>query len=265
MMDRPRRIHPAAITRPSVNLVTAVHRIPVLTVAFNQKGTTQMSPRAGFVLIDQIEPRLRAIIPHIRPVGAEDAEELLQDALAVAAKMLHDLEERGKEVTPGNIAYYTILHMRSGRRSYSAGRTDVMGSGTQLDGLSSVQSFEDPAGYDPETNEEIPLGDMLSCEQDDPAMCASRLVDWEAFLDAHNPRYKVFVCDLAEGRRATDTAARFGFSNSWAHELKEKLARDLQEYFGEEAIADSLQIPKWRGNIVVDHEKAACRADRRKG
>ena len=224
-----------------------------------------MSPRAGFTLINEIEPRLRAVVPYIRPVGAEDAEEMMQDALVVAAKMLHDLEERGKEVTPGNVAYYTILHMRSGRRSYSAGRTDVLGSGTQLDGLSSVQSFEDPAGYDPETNEEIPLGDMLAGSDDDPAQSAGRMMDWDQFLDTHNPRYKVFVCDLAEGRRATDTAAKFGFSNSWAHELKGKLAADLQEYFGEEAIADSLQIPKWRGNIVVDHEKAACRAERRRG
>ena len=65
-------------------------------------------------------------MPYIRGVGSEDKEEELQDALAVAAKMLHDLEERGKEVTPGNITYYTILHMKSGRRSYSGGRTDVM-------------------------------------------------------------------------------------------------------------------------------------------
>ena len=42
-------------------------------------------------------------MPYIRGVGSEDTEELLQDALTVAAKMLHDLEERGKEVTPGNI------------------------------------------------------------------------------------------------------------------------------------------------------------------
>ena len=121
-----------------------------------------MSPRAGFVLLEEIAPRLKAIIPHIKPVGAEDAEELLQDALALAAKMLHDLEERGKTVTPGNVAYYTILHIRSGRRSYSAGRTDVMNAGTQLDGLSSVMSFEEPAGFDLETGEEIPLGDMLA-------------------------------------------------------------------------------------------------------
>jgi hypothetical protein len=224
-----------------------------------------MSPKAGFVLLDQIEPRLRATMPYIRGVGSEDTEELLQDALTVAAKMLHDLEERGKTVTPGNVAYYTILHMKSGRRSYSAGRTDVMNAGTQLDSNAMVLSFEEPAGYDPDTDEEIPLGDMLAGNGDDPAMTASRFVDWEEFLDTHNPRYEAMVNDFAQGKRATDTAARFGFSNSWAHDLKERLAADLREYFGDNAIADSLQIPSWRGNVMADHEKAACRADRRRG
>jgi hypothetical protein len=224
-----------------------------------------MSPKAGFVLLEHIEPRLRATMPYIRGVGSEDTEELMQDALTVAAKMLHDLEERGKEVTPGNIAYYTILHMKSGRRSYSAGRTDVMKAGTQLDSKSMVLSFEDPAGYDPETDEEIPLGDMLAGSEDDPSIAASRFVDWEEFLGTHNPRYEAFVCDLAQGKHAKDTAARFGFSSSWAHDLKGKLAEDLRAHFGEDAIADSMQMPSWRGNIMADHEKAACRADRRRG
>ena len=223
-----------------------------------------MSPRAGFVLLDQIEPRLRATMPYIRGVGSEDTEELLQDALAVAAKMLHDLEERGKEVTPGNVAYYTILHMKSGRRSHSAGRTDVMHAGTQLDGLSSMSSIEDPAAFDPETGEEIPLGDMLVGNADDPSMAASRAVDWEDFLSTHNPRYEVLVSDFAQGKRVKDTAARFGFSCRWGYDLRDKMAADLQEYFGGDVIADSLQVPSWRGNIMVDHEKAACRADRRR-
>ena len=29
-------------------------------------------------------------------------------------------------------------------------------------------------------------------------------------------------------------------------------------------IADSVHAPSWRGNIMVDHEKAACRAARRR-
>ncbi len=68
-----------------------------------------MSPKAGFVLMNEIVPRLRSAIPRcVKPVGAEDAEELVQDGIVQAAKMLDRLERQGKQVTPGNIAYYTV-------------------------------------------------------------------------------------------------------------------------------------------------------------
>jgi hypothetical protein len=139
-----------------------------------------------------------------------------------------------------------------------------MNAGTQLDRLSSVLSFEEPAGHDPETGEEIPLGDMLAGNADDQAMAASRAVDWEDFLSSHNPRYKVLVGDFAQGKRAKDTAEKFGFSCRWAYDLRDQLADDLREYFGDDAIADSAQVPSWRGSIMVDQEKAACRAERRR-
>lgn len=82
-----------------------------------------MRPSAGTLLVDEIAPRLRAAIPSsVRPVGAEDAEELVQDAITIAAQMLHRVELSGKKFTPGNIAYYAILHMRSGRRSQGSSR-----------------------------------------------------------------------------------------------------------------------------------------------
>ena len=82
-----------------------------------------MSPEAGEMLMGQIAPRLRSAIPKcVHPVGAEDAEELVQDAIATAAQMLHNVEALGKTVTPGNIAYFTILHMKSGRRSVCRSR-----------------------------------------------------------------------------------------------------------------------------------------------
>ena len=77
-----------------------------------------MSPQAGFILQDQVVPRLRSAIPTVcHCVGSEDAQELIQDSIAMAAKMLHNTEATGKQVTPGNIAYYTIQHIKSGRRS----------------------------------------------------------------------------------------------------------------------------------------------------
>ena len=52
-------------------------------------------------------------------------------------------------------------------------------------------------------------------QSDDPAGPAARAVDWEGFLNTHNPRYEVMVKDLAQGRRVKETFARFGFSGRW--------------------------------------------------
>ena len=52
-----------------------------------------MSPQAGFVLQDQVVPRLRSAIPNVvHCVGAEDAQELIQDSIAMAAKLMHNVE-----------------------------------------------------------------------------------------------------------------------------------------------------------------------------
>ena len=223
-----------------------------------------MSPQAGFVLMQEIVPRLKAVMPHIKPVGAEDAEELLQDALAVAAKMLHDLEQRNKTVTPGNVVYFTMLHMRSGRRSYSAGRTDTLGSGTQLDGKSCVLSMEEEVGYDPELDAPITLEQVLEGHHEDPALAAGRNVDWELFLSSHDYRYGVIVKGIAEGRTLTETSKCCGAGYSRVYQLRNQLAADLREFMGAEATADAAKIPAWRGNLLVDKEKTACRADRRR-
>jgi hypothetical protein len=95
-----------------------------------------MSPQAGWILQEEIVPRLRSAIPrNVNYVGSEDAEELIQDARCLAAKLLDNAERANKTVTPGNIAYFTILHMKSGRRSTGASNADVLGSATQLNDI----------------------------------------------------------------------------------------------------------------------------------
>ena len=134
-----------------------------------------MTPEAGCLLLEQIAPRLRSAIPrNVQPVGAEDDEELVQDALVTAAQMLESVERNGKQVTPGNIAYYTILHMKSGRRSQCRSRADTMAQGTQLDSKSCVPSMEEEVGYDPELDEAITLGSLLAGNREDPSMAAAR-------------------------------------------------------------------------------------------
>ena len=215
--------------------------------------------------MQEIAPRLKSAIPGVRKVGAEDDQELLQDGLTMAAEMLHNLETRGKSVTPGNIAYYCLLPLRSGRRSYSGGRTDVMGSGTQLDRSSMVLSFEEEVGFDEEIGEPITLGELLTTESEDPAMTAGRNLDWEEFIEGHDHRFEAILDAVGRGETMKPVARRYGCSLSTISTLRRQLSEDLQEAFGKEILLDVARRPEWQSTIRVERERVACRADRRRG
>jgi hypothetical protein len=238
---------------------------PSPAVIFTQgKERKKMTVEAGRLLVEEIAPRLKTATAYIKPVGCEDREELYQDGLCMAAHLLAAVERQGKKVTAGNVAFYTILHLKSGRRSHSAARTDAMGSGTQLDGKSSVLSFEAEIGYDPELDEPIRLGDLLTCSQDDPAQTAGRNVDWQEFIDSHDYRYGVILKDFAEGRTVMDRAKENGERYSQVRKLKDRMAVELREHLGQSAMADSVRAPGWRAGILAEKERVACKADRRR-
>jgi hypothetical protein len=200
----------------------------------------------------------------VKPVGAEDPEELLQDAITIAAQMLHRVEVSGKTVTAGNIAYYTVLHMRSGRRSQGSSRVDTMAAGTQLDGSSSVLSFEEEVGWDPELDAPITLEQLLASEHEDPSMEAARNIDWEIFIRTHDYRYGLMIKGIAEGQSLKATAEKAGHLYMSLYGLKEKMAEDVRAYLGDDAVAESVKVPRWKASIKRDREKTACRADRRR-
>jgi len=63
-----------------------------------------MSPQAGWILQDQIVPRLCSAIPNSVPcIGAEDHQELIRDGINMAARMIDRVESQGKlgKVGPG--------------------------------------------------------------------------------------------------------------------------------------------------------------------
>ena len=56
-----------------------------------------MSPQAGYLLQDQVVPRLQSAIPKVvHCIGSEDTQELIQDSIAMAAKMMHNVEKANK-------------------------------------------------------------------------------------------------------------------------------------------------------------------------
>ena len=87
------------------------------------------------IVLQEVAPRLRAGIgSSITRAGGEDDLELLQDGLVIALGLLQSAERRGKQVTVGNIAYYTLKHLNAGRRSTGVRKNDALHPASKLNG-----------------------------------------------------------------------------------------------------------------------------------
>jgi DNA-binding CsgD family transcriptional regulator len=196
-------------------------------------------------------------------VGAEDPEELIQDGTAIAAKLMHTVELRGKIVTAGNIAYYTILHLKSGRRSYGSSSTDVCGIGTQLNGSSRLHSFNEVVAEDERGFEILELQDVISNNHDDPATVAARKLDWAMLLARLSQMEQLVVEFLYAGKTLRDVARKVGLSDSTMQSHRRSIATKILEFMGADVLVDIARRPNWRINLDCERESQACRNDRR--
>jgi DNA-directed RNA polymerase specialized sigma24 family protein len=205
-----------------------------------------MSPAAQELFMSQIAPILIAAVPRVViPVGAEDADELVQDALVAACEAVHRLEKRGKQIIPKSVAYYTIQRLKTGRRSTGAGRTDVMSPGCQLDGNSSMSSLDEPVHVS-DDNEDLALGDVLAGRKDDPSQIAARNTDWAEFMTMLDGRQQYIVKATAEGESYSGQAAQLKISPSAITQRRQTIARRARQFWGESVIADAQVLPLWR-------------------
>jgi len=235
-----------------------------------------MSPHAGDVLCTQVVPRIRSAVPTaVNCVGCEDAEEIIQDGTAMAAKMMHSAEKNGKKVTraatgrrgeisAGNIAYYTIVKLRNGCRSSGFVTADVYGAGTQVNGRIRLTSLDDVAAQDDETGGEIfLLHDVLSDQEEDPGTRAARKMDWQEFLAALPERERVAVELMGEGRSLRDAARVLRVSDSTMQSSKRNVAEKILEFMGFDILVQIQRRPQWKQNLETIRERMACREERR--
>lgn len=220
-----------------------------------------MTPHAGFLLMEEIAPRIKAASIYLPKVGADDAEELYQDGLAIAAKMLDAAERQGKEVAPSSVAYYTTRQLLTGRRSTYAGRADVLSPAAQLDGRSRLTSVEEEMN-DPETGESISIGEALACNDEDPSLAAARNLDWEAFLLAGDDMTGLMIGTFARGDTMRDLKGVTGLSDSGISARKRQMAARLLEHFGADSLdaclADAGRDPVWMADLIAEREAEAC-------
>ena len=225
-----------------------------------------MSPQAGYILQEQVVPRLRSAIPKaVHFVGCEDAEELTQDATAMAAKLIDRVESQGKlgKISPGNIAYYTLLHLKSGRRANGTSSVDIMASATQLNGSSRLHSLHEVVSHSEAGDEIFELHDVISNDHEDPSVQAARKMDWSTFMAGLNRMERLVVDCLCAGRTLRQVARKVRLSDSTMQYYRKRIAGKIIEFMGINILRDIARIPGWRIGLDCERELLACRAERR--
>jgi hypothetical protein len=218
-----------------------------------------MTAQAGELLLNEVAPRILALTPSLNPVGAEDRDELAQDAIALAAALLASTQARGKKVSAGNVSYYAVKLVRQGRRSTGASQTDVMHPGTQMTGRSRLVSMDASLTDVPPGEEALCLHDLLAAQTEDPAMAASRRLDWKrlsAFLDPG--ACEVLAC-LSQGEDLTSLVPKLRRSRSALQGDKNRLARLVREHLGADTLSQVQAGPRWMDNLATNREKKECR------
>ena len=139
--------------------------------------------------------------------------------------------------------------MKSGRRSYGASTIDVCGTGTQLNGNSTLSSFDEPVHEVSELGEEFTVNDVLSIDDEDPGQKALRRIDWENFLFGLSDREKAVSEGLLAGHNASEIARMFGLDPSTIKYFKTRLAVKILEFMGPDILIEIRRCPKWRNNL----------------
>jgi hypothetical protein len=198
-----------------------------------------MSPQAGELLLNEVAPRIRSSMPSLMPIGSEDPEELAQDTLAIAAGLLESTERRGKQVTPGNIAYFAIRLSRQGRRSTRYKKNDVMHPATQLCGRSRVQSLDDPIASE-----------------------STRRLDWTRLVACLDATARAILCCMLEGEDLISLVPKLKRSHTALRNDKRRLAMLVLEHLAEDILRQVQELPAWMDNLVANRETFACRVER---
>lgn len=215
------------------------------------------------LLLQEVAPRLRAAIPKTVPVVApDDPEELVQDGLAIAIGLLQSAKRAGKKVSPGNIAYYVILALRSGRRGTGFKKNDAMHPAAQLNGHARVQSMDETI-HEKDGSDELTLHDSLAADVEDPATTATRRLDWQTLIGSLDTTKKAILIALAEGRELSRLVRTLRRSRSALQDHKCRLGRLIRKHLGDDILAVVQSRPAWTSTVDAVRERLACRAERR--
>lgn len=225
-----------------------------------------MSPSAGMMLVQQIQPLILAAVGRgaVPLVGTEDTEELAQDTLAIAAAMLDSAEAAERPYTASTVAFYALQAAKGGRRSTYTGRSDVLCPAAGLDGSVQALSLDKPVAIGADVEDEAAtLHDVLPVRREGPDQEAGRRIDWEEVCLVLNDRQSVVLRDAACGIGPSRTAEDLAVSRPRLTQLRRQIAKRVSDTWGAtDPFADVTAVPGWQRHLSVAREQWACRAER---
>ncbi len=223
-----------------------------------------MQSSVEHLLLHEVQPRLQAAIPHSVPfVGSDDVQELVQDGTVMALGLLQSAARSGKSVSAGNLVFYTLKSLRSGRRSTGERKNDVLHPKAQLTGHSRVCSLDQLVVSENDLEESLTLGESLAAPTEDPAQTASRRLDWEPLLASLNATDREVLASFVKGEHLTELVPKLQRSRSALQGDKHRLAGLLREHLGQDVLSQVQELPRWTDNLTARREKIACRAEHR--
>ena len=208
-------------------------------------------------MLQEVAPRIRAGIGSSIPrAGGEDDAELLQDGLVIILGLLHSAQTKSKTVSPGNVAYYTIKHLRAGRRSSGFRRNDALHPASQLIGCR-VYSLDEPVPA--QDDEDLTLSEVLDSRAEDPSVEAGRRLDWQSLLHKLDDVAKAILRALADGSELTRLVEPLGISRSTLQTRKNQLAKLIRQGLGEDILCRVQECTSLRNCLEATRERLACR------
>ncbi len=222
-----------------------------------------MTPSVANLLLKEVQPRLRSAIARTVPVvGSDDHEELLQDGLVIALRLLNGAQRSRKNVSGASVAYYTVKCLRSGRRSTGYRKTDPLHPASQLNGHCRLHSFDEHVAVDRSSEEPLTLGEILPARDDDPATQACRRLDWHCLLQQLDEITRAVLLCLATSEELNGLVKRFRKSRSTIQNQKDRLARLIKAHLGADILRQVQEQPGWHNDMHATREKLACRWER---
>lgn len=117
----------------------------------------------------------------------------------------------------------------------------MLGTGTQLNGKSTINSLEEIVAED-EGDEIFQIHDVLSIDQEDPAVKAARRLDWDELLGSLTERERMLVESMLAGKNRVQAARSIGVSTWTITHDKMDLAKKILEYMGADNCFTSASI-----------------------